>query len=355
MSRFFQWRYLALVIIAILIAWGGYRIFMTTMMARFMSETGGMSKVVEVVSVKKGDIAQTIRLIGTIWPEHTAMLVSKAPGTLHPAVKAGDRVIKDAVVARIENLEIETIYELSDAGEKIARSQYVRSDQLLESGIASKSATESKESIWVESQKALSSAKIELDKLIMKAPFDGVVGVFRYREGAYVQPGTEIVSVYDPSSAIVELDIPSNIVASVSDHQSVTVNGNPYALTHVQRLVDEKTHMCPAFIDVSSHNFVIGSSVDVDLTLEYHKDVLILPTDAVFLRNGKDFVYKIDDGKAILVPVTLGIREKGRVEIKSGLEAADIVVSCNQTRLYPGALVKVHQSTTETAIKSEEL
>jgi membrane fusion protein, multidrug efflux system len=189
----------------------------------------------------------------------------------------------------------------------------------------------------------LSAAKIEVEKLLIKAPFDGVVGVFRYRDGAYVQPGTVIVSVYDPADAIVELDIPSNIVAKVNDDQPVTVNGHPYTLTHVQRLVDENTHMCPALIDVPTHNFVIGASVDVDLTLEQHKGVLVLPSDAVFLRNGESFVYKVEDEKAVLVPVILGIREKDRVEIVSGLSEKDVVIACNQTRLYPGISVRIYQ------------
>lgn len=306
------------------------------------------TKVVEVESAALGNITMTSRFIGTIRAQHSTTLIAKTTGTLDSLLNAGQWVKKGALIAKIDNADIEKTYELSVLSEKIANDQYHRAETLQKSGTSSKSTLEEKKNAWITAQKSLAEAKIARDKLHFYAPFDGVVGVFKVHEGAQVQEGDSIVSLYDMASLIVEFDIPATILPKIQDRQTAYINGKEYPLTHVQRMIDEETHMCPAYIDYPCKDCLIGTTLDVDLVIEQHKEVIVLPFESVVIQGGKNFVYIVKDGKSILTPVELGLREKDRIEIITGVIVGDQVIITGQSRLHPDAAVTIHQEKANT-------
>ena len=299
-------------------------------------------KVVEVEEVGIKDIQQTIRLIGTIKPKNSTVLIAKTAGILDSLLPAGQVVKKGTLIAKIDNNEIERSYLLSESVEKLARDQYERALLLHKSGHLSKSTVEEKKRLWIEAQKKMSEAKIEFEKIRFQAPFDGTIGLFKAREGVQVQEGDPIVSFYDPASLMVEFGIPASVMTFIHEGQPVRIQGTSYTLTKVQKMIDEETHMSPAYVDFSCENCVIGAGIDVDLTVQRKEKVIVIPFEAVFLRNGKTFVYRVKENKAGLTPVNLGIREKEDVEITSGLQKGDILIVRGQARLYPDIAVKIY-------------
>ncbi len=300
-------------------------------------------KIVEVETVQLKNISQTSQFIGTVRSQQETSLVAKTGGILDVLASSGQRVKKGELIAKIINTDIEQNYILLKEVEQIAKLQYERATQLHKSGVSSKHALEEKNNAWIESKKRLSDAKIALDQINICAPFDGVVGLFKLRKGSQVQAGGVLVSFYDPVNLIVEFDIPLSIVATIKDGAAVFVNSKKYALTHVQRMLDEETHMCPAYIQINCDNCIVGSTVDVELVTSEKQNVIVIPFESIFLRNGGFFAYLVKDSKANLVPVELGIREKEQVEITSGLTKDDVVITTGQARLYPDIPVKISQ------------
>jgi membrane fusion protein (multidrug efflux system) len=298
-------------------------------------------KVVEVEKVSFGNIMQTIRLIGTIKAKRTSILIAKTAGTLDHVVEAGQHAPKETLIAKLENTDLEQAHKLAANAENIAKAQYDRAVLLAKSSHASQQTVEEKRSLWIKAQEALATANIKLDETRFVAPFDGIVGAFKIREGTQVQPGNQIVAFYDPSELIIEFDIPAPFLDNVTSGQKVIVNKQTLTLTHVQKMIDPDTHMSPAFLDFSCPTCVIGTNVDLDLVTVERQKVLTIPFEAVFLRGGKDFVYVARENKASLAPVTLGIREKEHVEVVEGLSEGDLVIVQGQTRLYPEAVVKI--------------
>lgn len=300
-------------------------------------------KVVEVETATLKDIQQTARLLGTLRPKHMTVMIAKTAGTLDSLISPGEFVKKGTVIAKIDNADIERSHTLSTSAEAIAKAQYERVTHLSQKDFASKKSVEDQKNAWIEAQKALAFANIELDKTQFKAPFDGIVGVYKIREGTQVEMGNPVVSFYDPSHLMIEFDVPDNLLSSIKDGQQVKVLGKSYPITHVQRMIDEETHMCPAYVDVSCETCTIGTSLDLDITLKDKKNVIVIPVEAVFLREGKFYVYTIKNEKAQLTPVTLGIREKDHIEITSGLTPGETFVSLQPGRLFPDMPVKIHQ------------
>jgi len=303
---------------------------------------GGLAKVVETEIVSTGSIEQTINLIGTIKPKYSTNVIARASGILGSTLPPGHKVQKGELIVQIDNADIEKNYNLSESSERIAKSQYDRIHGLYKSGHLSEQAMEEKKNAWIIAQKALANAKIELEKIRFYAPFDGIVGVFKIREGTQIKEGDHIVSFYDANSLIVEFDIPSSFIHLIHNGQQVKIADSTYVLNHVQKMVDEATHMGSAYVDISCSECVIGTTIDVELVVQEKNNVVIIPFESVFIRNGQDSVYLVKDDKCELVPVQLGLREKDKVEVISGLQVGDNLIIRGQARLHPGVMVKVH-------------
>ncbi len=300
-------------------------------------------KVVEVEIVALKDISQTTRLIGTIKAKHSSLLTAQDTGIFNIVAQAGAKLNKNDLIAKIENNEIEKNYNLSVSAEMIAKEQLERAKHLLKSGTYSKSEFEKVKNSWISAQKDLATAKNDFEKLQIHAPFNGILGGYKVSEGQQLKIDDPIASFYDPASVVVEFDIPSSVVQYVNNGQKLSIMGKEYQLTHIQKMLDEDKHMSPASVEINCDNCLIGSNVDVDLNLVDKQQVIVIPFEAIFLKQGSPSVYVIEDNQASLKQVKLGLREKELVEIISGLEAGEAVVVHGVGRLYPSVNVKIHQ------------
>lgn len=304
-------------------------------------------KVVEVVTAKMQTIEQKVRLIGTVRAKHSALLQVKAPGVLEVVKQTGEIIEKGTIIARICNPDIEKKYDFALSSVKIAKGQFERASVLVKTGTLSKTGAEEKQSALLDAEKSLAAAKIELDNIRFYAPFSGIVGAYKERDGSEINVGMPLVYVYNLSQMIVEFNVPAHLVASANVGQKVHIDGKRYVLTAIQKMLDESTHMAPATVEIEAAGHIIGMPIDVDLTIFEKNNVIVLPDEAVFLDQGKPHVYVIANSKTVLTPVELGARSRDQVEIIKGLKVNDIVVSQAQSRLMKDTEVKIHDPQVE--------
>jgi membrane fusion protein (multidrug efflux system) len=300
-------------------------------------------KVVEVDSVKKKSLDKTIRLTGKIKARYSASLSAKVPGVFNIVIPAGSKAVKDTVIARTTSAEVEKRFLLSGAAEVIAKEQFNRAQNLFKSGAYSKAEFEAIHNKWISAQKDLADAKITFDKSNIIAPFDGVIGNYKFRDGAQLSGNESIVSFYDPSNVSLDFDIPASAIPSIQDGQKVIVAGQEYKLPHVQKMLEDDKHMSPASLDITCDKCLIGSNLDLELTVQSKDNVIVIPFEAMLIRDGNSSVYVVKDGKAELRKIELGMRQKEEVEILSGLEAGEVIVIKATNRLHPNAAVRVHK------------
>lgn len=300
-------------------------------------------KVVEITTVSPATIEKTIKLIGTIRPKHATILIAKGSGMLDTLMTSGQNVQKGDLIAKITNPDIEKSYQLSKETEQLESIQYQRLKSLQKSGFVSAREVEEKKRAWIDSQKEKAKTKIELKNMRFYAPFNGVIGAFKIKEGAQVTEGTAVVTIYDPNSLIVEMDIPCTHNNSIEANQPIYILNRLYHLNHVQKMIDDETHMCPADAEIQCPHCLIGTNVTGHLVVSKKIDVLVIPTQALFLKKGKTHVYKVIKNKVELVAVKTGLQEKEKVEIISGLKSGDQIVSKNPERLYPGMNVSIYK------------
>ena len=82
-----------------------------------------------------------------------------------------------------------------------------------------------------------------------------------------------------------------------------------------------------------------GMSVRARIVFATKAAALMLPEQAIWPNGEQKMVYRVNNGVAKLVPVTLGVRQPGMVEVLSGLNAGDEVVTAGQQKIFDGAKV----------------
>ena len=307
------------------------------------------TKIVETEQLKLQNIQQSVRLLGTIHPKHTTVLIAKGSGTLDALVSTGEKVKKGTLIAKIDNADLEKNLQLFEATETLAKSQFDRIYPLLKTGYVSAKDVEEKKQVWINAQKDLSKTKIELDNLRFFAPFDGIVGAYKKREGAQINQGDLVVTMYDPSTLVVDFDIPCTNLSAIHKGQEVHILNKQYSLSHVQRMLDDETHMCPADVDINCDNCLIGSSIHVDLIVAEKQLTIVVPYQALFLKNSKPFVYVVEKGKVALVGVQSGLQQQDKIEITSGLKPGQQLIIKGQERLYPTLAVEIYKPSPQLA------
>ncbi|WP_367274388.1 efflux RND transporter periplasmic adaptor subunit [uncultured Legionella sp.] len=320
------------------------------LISRFFSHSAEQTpvnpnKMVEVEIVKTQKFQQSIKLLGIIHPKHTTVLVSKGTGMLDELIPTGQKVKKGTLIAKIVNPDIEKNLQLSLSAETLAKAQFDRFNPLLKTGFVSPKEVEEKKQAWLVAQKELSKTKIELDNLRFYAPFDGIIGAYKKREGSEINQGEAVVSIYDPSSLVVDLDVPCSNLTGLNEGQAVRVLGKEYTLTHLQKMIDEHTHMCPADVDIQCDTCLLGTTVNVDLIVAEQQNTIVIPFQALFLRNSEPFVYIVEQEKVTLVPVKTGMKEQDKIEITEGLKPGQQLIIKGQERLYPEMVVDIYRPT----------
>ena len=301
-------------------------------------------KIVEIAIVKKQKFQQSIRLLGVIHPQHATYMAAKGSGVLDILIPTGQKISKGALIAKIDNPDIDNEVLLSQSAETIAKSQLDRLQPLLEKGYVSGREIEEKKQEWITAQKEFAKMKMERDNLRFYAPFDGIIGAYKKREGAQINAGDTVVTVYDPETLVVDFDIPCSNLAKISVGQRVYVFDKAYPLDNIQRMLDEETHMCPADVKIACEDCLIGSTVPVRLVVTEKNDVITIPFQALFLKNGIPHVYIVEENKIVLVEVKIGAKQEDRIEIITGLQPGQQLVLKGQERLYPEMSVEIDKT-----------
>ena len=190
------------------------------------------------------------------------------------------------------------------------------------------------------------------------APVSGVVLRVVQKSAGVVPAGTPLVEVGDPAALEIVVDLLTTNAVQVRPGTEVVIQawGGNGALAGRVRLVEPSGFTRPSALGVDEQrvNVVIalteprarwaalgdGYRVEVRLILWQATDVLKAPQGAVFRHGDGWAVFRVAQGKAALVPITIGHRGETEVEILSGLSPDDAVAVHPGDRVKPGARVE---------------
>lgn len=170
--------------------------------------------------------------------------------------------------------------------------------------------------------------------------------------GAYVGMGTPIYSIVDLKNMSLIAKVDETDIAKIASNQvaNVTLEAYPGKVFQatVVKVADTATSNeagATAFevtvrMNTSDINLKIGMTGTADVTIATKQAATVVPVEAIVEKKGKKYVFKVVDGKAILTPITVGLKTDDTVEVIKGVKIGDTVVTKGVEKLKDGQGVK---------------
>lgn len=215
---------------------------------------------------------------------------------------------------------------------------------------AAPAAVESKRAAAVKAERTVDALVKQRDDMMIRAPWDGVIGYRQAEVGAYLPAGQKILSLVDNSHLYVDCQVSEQDVAALQLGQTATLQidalGRSYAgkIIFISPAADSKTQVFTVRLQLTDTDAGLKSGMFVRSMIEVlqRPQTLYVPKEALIEKNGQQSIYIIkNDGKAEPRKVTVGLRNDRDVEILSGLNEGEQVATTNLSRLRPGMEVTV--------------
>ncbi len=317
---------------------------------------GGMDKLsgVEARRAAIGTTLREVKSIGTLKANAEVVIKSEIPGKISEIlfvegtnVKKGDDLIK------FENDLYKSEKEKNEAEYILKKSEFERMEKLYKQNVGSRKTYDEAFAQMQAAKAQLDSANFQFSKTVIKAPFDGLIGIMKgsVSPGNIVQQQTEMVYIVDNSMVRVEFTVPAKYIEDVAVGQNVEITVDAFkdrvfsgAVDAIDSEVDPRNHsiLVRAIIPNKNGNLKHGMFSNVKLVTGEKNDVVLVDEDSLDREGAIEFVWVIDDkGRAYRKRVLTGAKDVNGVEILAGLKAGDIVVVTGQLKLTEGCKTKI--------------
>ena len=266
----------------------------------------------------------------------------------------GQPVIKGEPLFSIEATVLEAEANEARANAEQSEAAYERAKELIDDKLISATNFDSARANYNVSIARLLSSQARLSKTLIRAPFDGYVGLRKINIGDYATIGQELVDVVQLDPLRVEFSVPETLLGQLKPAQKIAVSIDAYPEETFNGVI---TAIAPQ-IDVTGHSVMIrarlpnpdlklrpGLFAQVSVTLAIKLDALMVPEQAIWPIGQTKTIFVVENAKAVQKTVTTGQRQPGRVEIKSGIIAGEELVTAGQMKIFDGAAVQTIPAT----------
>lgn len=204
-------------------------------------------RTVAAVTPVIADYAREIRLSGVTEADKEAVLAARVDGIVQTLGVAQGQVIEvDALVLRLEGSEIEAAVRTAETSLARVRQELEVGETLFAKGSLPELTLMSRRSEASAAEAALSLAQAAADRLILRAPFAGMIDSVDIEVGEWVQAGTPIATLLSLDPIVIKAEVGEQDVANVQAGSQALVrlvNGDelPATIRHVAKQATERT------------------------------------------------------------------------------------------------------------------
>lgn len=305
---------------------------------------------VEVGPVLVGTVSRTVEAVGTLRANESVTIRPEIAGRVAAiGFSEGEKVRAGATLITLDDSVYRAEVAEKAANRKISELAYERAKLLVEKKAASVEVLDRSQAQLEADDAGLQLATARLAKSRLKAPFDGVIGLRTVSLGDFVDVGQELVSLFDIDLLKVDFRVGEVHLPDVTGGQSIAVKvdafpdqefqGEVYAI-EPQVDINGRAVVIRARLPNSENKLRPGLFSRVTLIVDANAQAMLVPEDAIVPMGDQHFVYRVVDGRATLTEVQIGKRKDARVEVRSGLNADDRVVTAGQLKLRDGLPVR---------------
>jgi multidrug efflux system membrane fusion protein len=359
--RTIRWFIIVGLLLAVLVgALVGFNAFRSHMIAQFFANNKPPPASVTVAEAKSEVIPNLATAVGDLAAVHQVNVTPDVSGritdimfTAGASVKAGHPLVQ--LFDGPDQGDLAS-YKAQAIGAQLALD---RAKQLAARQYGPQSTADAAQATYDQANAGIAKTEAIISQKLVRAPFDGELGVRHVEVGQYLTAGTQIVTLTDLSMLYANFTVPEKGSAALKVGQTVRLSVDAYPgrrfegqITAIEPQIaaDTRNIRVQATIANPDHVLKPGMFTSTTVVLPDKPAVVTVPETAVDYTLYGDSVFlitekKSDDGKTSLTVVRTfvrtGNRVDGRVEVLEGLKAGDQVVAVGQLKLQSGAAVVI--------------
>lgn len=315
----------------------------------------------DIATVEMRELQRTLSLSGSLSPVLQSTVRAKVPGEVQKIlVREGDRVAEGQVIATIETADLKArldaqvaALEESKAKATIAQKNRENNQQLLRQNFISQNAFDTTQSVYEGAVAAVKSAEAQLriaekamQDAVVRAPIVGIVSRRMVNAGEKVGIDAPMFTVVDLAKMEIEAPAPASEIPSVKVGQVAQFRVDGFGervfdgrIERINPSAEQGSRSITLYVSVANRDGALkgGMFAKGQLILDKSAAAAVVPASALREEAGQAFVFTIENGKIARRPVSVGMREEGLVEIRSGLEKGIPVVRARIIDLKPGS------------------
>ncbi len=190
---------------------------------------------------------------------------------------------------------------------------------------------------------------VKLKERSIIAPFNGIVGKRGLSEDVLGSENSIIITLDNSSVIYCDLKIPENFASVIKSGLPIEAKFSGYKnkiykgkVDGVSSRINAETRSLLTRIKIENKNFELVPGSLLEVTVNYNqRNSLSIPDTSIMLEGNKAYVYKISkDNIANKTEITFGLRNKGMVEVISGLVEGDLIVAEGLKKVRPRGKIK---------------
>ncbi len=359
--RLVRWFIVVGLLLALLVGglvWFNY--FRGKMIAQFFANNKPPPANVTAVVAKSEAIPNFLTAVGDLVAVHQVNVTSDVSGRITEILfTAGSHVKAGTPLVQLFDGPEQGDLANYKAQQRVGQISLDRAKQLAERQFGPQATVDNAQAAFDQASAGIAKTEAIISQKLVRAPFEGDLGVRQVEVGQYLTAGTQIVSLTDLSTLYANLTVTEKQSSQVKVGQTVRIAVDAYPgrdfegkITTIEPQISTDTRNIRVQATIQNPDKILkpGMFTTTTITLPEKPPVVTVPETAVDYTLYGDSVFlitekKADDGKtslnAVRTAVKTGNRTGGRVEILKGLTPGDRVVAVGQIKLQSGIAVAI--------------
>lgn len=295
-------------------------------------------------------IEPSLTIAGTLLPlEETEIHPEVSGRVVTLSVKEGSYVQKGTVLARLFDGDLRAQLQKLKVQLQVAEKTEERQSELLKIGGISQQDYDLS-ALNVSGLKAdIAILQTNIDKTVIRAPFNGRLGFKNISLGAYVTPQTVITTIRQTNVLKLDFSVPEKFSKYVAKGNKVTftTEGTDDSFEATIRTVESGIDYTTRNLNVHAlvpnpgNRLRPGGFANVVFQLGKETNAVMVPSQSIIPGAREKEVVVFNGGKADFRVVETGVRNEEKIEILKGLSIGDTVITTGLLSIKPGAAITI--------------
>lgn len=291
----------------------------------------------------------SIAALGTVHANESVTITAKVSETVDQVrFDSGDYVQAGQVLVTLTGKTEVAGLDAASASYRAAEQLFERQQALAAQKLIAASSIDAQRGVRDAAKANMDVVRAALSDRVITAPFDGVLGLRQVSRGSLITPNTAIATLDDVSIIKLDFSVPEHDLPLVSKGQMVIASSDAYpgktfagSIATLDSRVDPLTRAITVRADIPNPDRKLRAGMLLDVAVQLPaRQAMQLPELAIQQVGQQAFVFRVGAGnKVALLPVHIGARKPGSVEIIDGLRVGDRIVVEGIVKLHDGSAV----------------